>query len=375
MRLKSYFAGTVESAISLARQEMGEDAMLVNSRRSTAETRHLGTYEVVFATSQASLSEAFGATRETVVTPVKREEPAGPTVQSLAQEVTEIRHQLSRITAQVSLSSARRKTIAAHPALHDLGESLAQQEVSGDLACSALLNLESLGANATAAEAQSALRKELHDRINVAADFSEPAVVALVGPPGVGKTAMIAKLAVRHGLAAKRSTHLISYDGHRIASGEQLRAYAAILGVGFEALDSISALQHSLTENARKDLILIDTPGYGAGDFELSTELSGFLSTYPRLDTHLVLSCAAKTSDLFNMVERFKSFAPAKLLFTRLDETESFGGIVSESVRTGLPLSFLSTGPRVPDDLETATKDRIVDLLLGGRKNIAVARA
>jgi flagellar biosynthesis protein FlhF len=279
------------------------------------------------------------------------------------------------MTAQVSRSSARRQRVSAHPALHDLEEALAEQEVSGDLACAVMLNLESLAANATAAEAQLALRKELLERVNVAADLPASSVVALVGPPGVGKTTMLAKLAVRFGLAAKRSTHLISYDSHRIASGEQLRAYAAILGVGFEALDNVSALEHSLKENARKELILIDTPGYGATDFDLSTELSAFLSTYPRLDTHLVLSCAAKTSDLLCMVERYKSFDPAKLLFTRLDETESFGGIVSESARTGLPLSFLGTGPRVPEDLELAAKDRVVDLLLGGRENTAVARA
>jgi flagellar biosynthesis protein FlhF len=75
------------------------------------------------------------------------------------------------------------------------------------------------------------------------------------------------------------------------------------------------------------------------------------------------------------MVDRYSIFGPAKLLFTRLDETRSYGAILNESVRTGLPVSFLGTGPRVPDDVEPATQDRIVDFLLEGREIRAVAAA
>jgi flagellar biosynthesis protein FlhF len=75
------------------------------------------------------------------------------------------------------------------------------------------------------------------------------------------------------------------------------------------------------------------------------------------------------------MVDRYTTFAPAKLLFTRLDETDSYGAILNEPVRTGLPVSFLGTGPRIPEDFELATKDRIADLLLEGRESRAVATA
>ena len=75
------------------------------------------------------------------------------------------------------------------------------------------------------------------------------------------------------------------------------------------------------------------------------------------------------------MVDRYTTFAPAKLLFTRLDETDSYGAILNEPVRTGLPVSFLGTGPQIPEDFELATKDRIADLLLEGREIRAVATA
>jgi flagellar biosynthesis protein FlhF len=383
MRLKSYFAGTVESAICLARQEMGGEAMLVNSRRTLPEARHLGAYEVVFAAAQDPLREAAAAALQ-----APPEDSATPPAQALAGEMAEIRRQLAKMSLQVSRSgvrAGRRSSPASNPALDGLDDSLAANDVDGDLACSILRSLESLGPATPVREVAQAFRKEIQNRFTVAAELSPwsfetagaaPAriVAALVGPPGVGKTSMLAKLAVRFGVAARRSTHIISYDSLRIAASEQLRSYAAIMGVTFESLDTVAGLAQSLKENSRKDLVLIDTPGFSAQDFDLSWELTKFLSTYPHVDIHLVLSCGAKSSDISRMVDRYNIFGPAKLLFTRLDETDSYGAILNESVRTGLPVSFLSTGPRVPEDFEPATKDRISDLL-EGREISAAATA
>jgi flagellar biosynthesis protein FlhF len=399
MRLKSYFAGTVESAICLARQEMGEEAMLVSSRKTPPEAKHLGVYEVVFASAQEPAREAVAASRQ-------REEPvaqqslaahaafAGQTgiagQQSIVSEMVEMRRQLAKMSTLVSRSAVRnglRASTAPNPALDDLDQLMAANEVDGDLACSILRALESLGPVASSGEVRQAFRKDIQNRFTVSAELSPWSVdtpgasgstrriVALVGPPGAGKTTMLAKLAVRFGISARRTTHIISYDSHRIAPGEQLRSYAAILGVGFEAIDSVGALAQSLKENSRKDLVLVDTPGYSSKDFDLSWELTKFLSTYPHVDIHLVLSCGVKSSDISRMVDRYNIFGPAKLLFTRLDETDSYGVILNESVRTGMPVSFLGTGPRVPDDFEAAAKDRIADLLLEGRDSHAVATA
>ncbi len=303
-----------------------------------------------------------------------------------------MRRQVAKMSTLVSRSAVRnglRASTAAHPALDDLDERLSANEVDGDLAFSILRVLEMLGPTVEHGDVLQAFRKEIRSRLTVLAELSPwpfeaaegpgaaPArrIVALVGPPGAGKTTMLAKLAVRFGISARRSTHIISYDGHRIASAEQLRSYAAILGVSFEAIDTVGALAQSLKENFRKDLILVDTPGYSSMDFDLSWELTRLLSTYPHVDIHLVLSCSAKSSDISRMVDRYNIFSPAKLLFTRLDETESYGVILNESVRTGLPVSFLGTGPRVPDDFEPAQEDRIANLLLEGRESCSVAIA
>src|SRR5260370_9087790 len=137
------------------------------------------------------------------------------------------------------------------------------------------------------------------------------------------------------------------------------------MGVAFEAVETVGALAQSLKENSRKDLILVDTPGYSAQDFDLSANLAKFLSTYPHVDIHLVLSCGAKSSDISRMVDRYNIFGPAKLLFTRLDETNSYGVILNQSVRPILPVSFLTTIPRVPEHLEHPPKDPLSALLDG----------
>src|SRR5216110_2684774 len=121
MRLKSYFAGTVESAIRLARQEMGEEAMIVNSRKAPPETRHLGAYEVVFAADADSRVETASAVRQPAARPVKVDEPEPPS--ALMQEVAEMRRQLAKVSAQVSRTAARgrrRGPGPVNPALDEL---------------------------------------------------------------------------------------------------------------------------------------------------------------------------------------------------------------------------------------------------------------
>jgi flagellar biosynthesis protein FlhF len=92
-------------------------------------------------------------------------------------------------------------------------------------------------------------------------------------------------------------------------------------------------------------------------------ELAQIAAGNPEIDTHLVLSAAVKSADMAAAADRYQLFAPRKLLFTRIDETTRYGGLISESVRCALPLSFLSTGPQIPDDIEPATKIRLSRLL------------
>jgi flagellar biosynthesis protein FlhF len=195
---------------------------------------------------------------------------------------------------------------------------------------------------------------------------AQPRIVAMVGPPGSGKTTTLVKLAVNYGLAARRPVLLLSIDTHRVAAADQLRCYAAILGVGFQVLETVSSLAQAIEENRGKELIFIDTPGLAYGDLEDSESLAHFLATRNDIDTHLVLPASMKAADLSRMVDAFEVLRPRHLLFTKLDETGSYGPIFSEAARTGKPLSFFAAGQRIPEDLEAATSQRVLDLVLSG---------
>jgi flagellar biosynthesis protein FlhF len=190
-------------------------------------------------------------------------------------------------------------------------------------------------------------------------------VVALAGPPGAGKTSALVKLAVQYGLTAHKRVQILTADTYRIAAAEELRSYAAILGIGFQILETAGALEQALDEFRQKDLILIDTPGLCRSEMEAADDLATVLAAHrPVIDTHLVLPASMRAADLRRVSEQYSIFQPRKLLFTRLDETETFGPILSRSTRLGIPVSFLSWGQRIPEDLEPASVDRLLDLIL-----------
>lgn len=185
---------------------------------------------------------------------------------------------------------------------------------------------------------------------------------------GGGKTTTLVKLAVNYGLASRRPVLLLSMDTYRVAAADQLRSYAAILGVGFQVLETVTALAQTLEESRGKDLILIDTPGFSFGDMDAAAPLAQFLSSRSDIDRQLVLPSSMKPGDLTRVANAFDSFQPQRLLFTKLDETGSFGPILAEAARIGKPLSFFTTGQRIPEDLEVASRSRLIEMILAGRE-------
>jgi flagellar biosynthesis protein FlhF len=200
---------------------------------------------------------------------------------------------------------------------------------------------------------------------SIAGGESRQRIAALIGPPGSGKTTTLVKLAVTYGVANRRSVLLLSADTYRINAAEQLRSYAAVLGAGFHLAETLASMAQVIEESRAKDLILIDTPGLGFAELPEHAALAQFLSTRTDIDRHLVLSSSMKSADLSRVIDAFEIFRPQRLLFTKLDETVSPGGIVNEVARTRKPLSFLATGQRIPEDLEAATLTRLIDPILG----------
>lgn len=178
--------------------------------------------------------------------------------------------------------------------------------------------------------------------------------VAFAGATGVGKTTTLAKVAVRWVLRhGPRDLALVAADPIRIGAQDQLRSLAQLLGVAVyspDRFENLPALLSTLTER----LVLIDTPGSSARDAQLGSRLSVLASSASKLETALVLSASTQAGAVEEAVRRFAPANPSCCVLTKLDEAASLGGVLSILIRARLPVSYVSEGQRVPEDLRPA---------------------
>jgi len=215
------------------------------------------------------------------------------------------------------------------------------------------------------------LQRLLADRIRVSgpllAGQGDRTVSLMIGPSGAGKTSVIAKLAAHYRLEEKKSVAIITFDTYRQASVEQLRMYAAVLGVPFASAVSARQVHEGLRRHAHADMVLIDMPGVGPEEVAAAQELHHRLTQESQVDMHLVVPASMRDHDLCRVYDRVKDLPLLRLLFTKLDETESFGTVFELAYRTGVPLSYWSAGQRVPEDIELATPERLAAFLVTQR--------
>jgi flagellar biosynthesis protein FlhF len=189
-------------------------------------------------------------------------------------------------------------------------------------------------------------------------------IVALVGPTGVGKTTTVAKLAANLKLTQGARVGLITVDTYRIAAVEQLKTYAEIIDLPLAVVNDPSEMPRSLDELGSVDLVFIDTAGRSPRDEVKIRELSEFLQQARPDEVHLVLSAVAGVRGLRSALERFSTVQVDRLILTKLDEAESLGGLLSVLGFSSRPVSYLTTGQGVPDDIEPADRRRLARLIL-----------
>jgi flagellar biosynthesis protein FlhF len=189
--------------------------------------------------------------------------------------------------------------------------------------------------------------------------------VALVGPTGVGKTTTIAKLAAAYLKGHGRDLALITIDTYRIAAVEQLKVYGEIMNLEVDVVITPEQLTKSLNRHKDKKLILIDTAGRSPKDERNIAELAAFLKPEPQIESHLVLAATAREQELFSAVKRFGVLGLHSFIFTKLDECENYGALLNVHSQNDCPLSYLTDGQRVPEDLLLADPGKIAGLIMG----------
>ncbi|WP_342478316.1 flagellar biosynthesis protein FlhF [Paenibacillus sp. FSL H7-0350] len=190
-------------------------------------------------------------------------------------------------------------------------------------------------------------------------------IVYIAGPTGVGKTTTIAKLAAEQLFKQGRKVGLITSDTYRISAVEQLRTYASILNVPLEVVQSPGDLQRAMFRLESCDLVLMDTAGRNFRNEMLVAELQSLLAKELKSETLLVLSLTSKSRDMKKIAEHFGRYQLDKVVFTKLDETGSYGPLFNVLNDYPLKLSYITNGQNVPDDLLMATGEQIGGMLLG----------
>jgi flagellar biosynthesis protein FlhF len=249
-----------------------------------------------------------------------------------------------------------------------LAQELIQAGISTDLIRRILDTLSTLPAEDGGQNLKNRLGTTLSKLIKFAGTLkmrkNSPRIIALVGPTGVGKTTTTAKLAAMYALNRGNKVALITMDIFRVGAVEQLKTYSRIMGIPLEVASTPKELEKAVEKHSACDLIFIDTAGRSHKDKEKLDEMKNFLDNKIPIEVYLCLSATTKDRELEEILNRFKIFQVSKVVFTKIDESESLGNMVNLLMKDNLQIAYFTTGQRVPEDIEVATSAKLADMIL-----------
>lgn len=196
--------------------------------------------------------------------------------------------------------------------------------------------------------------------------------IMLVGPTGVGKTTTIAKLAARAALIEGKRVSLITLDNYRVGGVDQIRTFAELIGVPLRVCESPGDLTRMISDE--DELTLIDTAGRSPRDVGAIKELAAAVANAPKIETHLVVAAASSATVIEDLANRYRGLNPSRLLFTKVDEIDEAPELSRAPARLSLPITWVTTGQSVPEDIEEPTTARVHELASTGLR-LASTRA
>lgn len=402
MRVKRYVVDALPEAVTIIRNELGKDAVILNTKEIRVGG-FLGMFrkkkiEVIAAIESApanavpqrqaapevnaaamQLLQSMQRSAAAVMEPEARPVPAPPSgareakaeykadrEQFIIDEIRELRQYMLQLSKQQSERASYSEQLLA------LKERLTDQELDAEWIDQLISNIVSKQEELKTEFTQEQLWKEAALQLE---EWLRPysgngisvdaRVIHFVGPTGVGKTTTIAKLAAEQTIKFGRKVGFITSDTYRIAAVDQLRTYANILNVPLEVVVS----QHDLTKAYKqledRELIYMDTAGRNYRSELHVSEVNSLLQTKEPSETILVLSLTGKTKDMAAVAEQFAKFGVRKVLFTKLDETTVYGSIFNLIKKYELCPTYLTAGQTVPDDIERFRAQAYIQLLLG----------
>ena len=365
MRIKKILANNYNEALSRVKEEMGEDALILKTR-SIKFNRDGGGQCASMVEITAAMEDA-SHTQPVVETPVEIREK-GETNPLFLEEGDSNRELRSMIYTLLTQTD-RARAMGLEPDQWGIYKKLIESGVNERLARN-IFKKFNLGPQkpegsvenqqiAVAAIMEKAVRCGGGIRLN----DSGTKVVALVGPTGSGKTTTTAKLAAHFALLKKKKVALVSLDTFRLGAVEQLQMYGDLMRVPVEVAGDKGEFSNILAAHQDKDLILVDTMGRNPKDTQYGQELKEIFGQAPKMEIHLVQSVTTQEQVMQHSLDQFEPVGIDRILLTKLDEGIQYGHLFNLAVRHRIPFSYMTTGQRVPEDIEVAERDRVIRLI------------
>jgi len=374
MRVKKFVAPTMPEAMKLIRKDLGADAVILSSKE-VRKGGFLGLFKQKRLEVIAALDPQPIVPKEKPRMPVAVQQSAAAAT-SKAQPDKNGNERVMQELHQLKKMVAAQKNSEEDPAFdgffQDAYNHLLQQEVDEQLAkdiivqaMSQLQGTDRAELDQVCEQVQQEITARLDDVPFTGITYQKK-VLQFAGPTGVGKTTTIAKLAARSMLRDGKKVAFITADTYRIAAIDQLKTYAKILDIPIEVAYSEADYERALTAFSDYDLILVDTAGRNFRDSTYISELKKNLTLNDDTEIHLVLSLTAKAKDLEETFKQFSKLPVQSIVFTKLDETGTCGSMLNLLLQHKMGVSYITNGQDVPDDLETASADKISSLIAGG---------
>ena len=391
MLIKKFQGATEQEALQLAKQELGKDVIITHIKsikpRGIYRLFKKPLVEITAAVDEERVFEKknYQQIAEEIkknpfeFRPKKEEEKSSAIEQKLDSLQSMLEKQLKE-QQSVIVEKEKEKELpaveepsAAMVCVQMIYNQLINNEVEEVFANKVIAEIEqSLKPDATVDNILSTVYQKLVLKLGetkeLALEAGKTKYVFFIGPTGVGKTTTIAKLASTLRLSKKAKVALFTADTYRIAAVDQLRSYATILGIPLRVIYSEAEIKDAINEYKDCDVILIDTAGRSHKNREQRDDIEKLLLSVPEesREIYLVLSATTKYKDLVKITETYSSIAKYNLIFTKLDETGGIGNIFNIKMLTGAPLSYITIGQNVPDDITKINPQAIAKQLLGG---------
>ncbi|WHY99177.1 flagellar biosynthesis protein FlhF [Peribacillus simplex] len=380
MKVKKYLAPSMNEAMKRIREELGSDAVILSSKAV-----YTGGFLGLFKKRNIEVIAAIDPVSQPVQTVTKQKSkklPSNLEVASHASEPNEGNRESVDLVKEIEGLKDMIKSLQIYSPdrkypgkLQKIHEYLTEQEVEISLRCQIMDELLEkwfvYKQQSTDEEVQVWLEEALFtilEKVENGKNGLRKKYINIVGPTGVGKTTTLAKIAAETMLKHDKKVAFITTDTYRIAAIDQLKTYAKILNVPIEVAYNLEDFKRAAERFSHYDFVFIDTAGRNFRNPQYVKDLNEIIHFTDEMETYLVLSLTSKQKDIEDIYRQFATIPIKQVIFTKADETSTFGPIFNFIHTHKLGAAYITDGQNVPDDIEIATSSQLLKMVFGAEK-------